>query len=168
MGSYNIGKAEVAAWIRENFELDARILDVGAGDGKWSIILPEYNNMDACEIFPPNAEKIKGFYREVYCCDIENLQYQKNRYDLIIFGDVIEHMDVEKAQRVLKYARTRCRDMIIAVPWLYQQGELYGNRYEIHIQNDLTPELFEERYPGFETIYEADGYCYYHKKRNKK
>lgn len=164
MASYDIGKAEVVDWIRNNFEPKTRILDVGAGDGKWSSLLSEYSEMDACEIFPPNAEYIKSAYRETFCCDIDDLKYQSDKYDLIIFGDVIEHMDVEKAQRVLKYAEPRCRDMIIAVPWEYPQGELYGNRYERHIQSDLTPELFDERYPGYEPIFETDAYCYYHKR----
>lgn len=163
MASYDYGKAEVVAWIRSNFAPDTRILDVGAGDGKWSNLLSEYSEMDACEIFPPNAEGIKGFYRNTFCCDIADLEYQG--YDLIIFGDVIEHMDVEKAQRILKYAEARCTDMIIAVPWRYPQGELYGNQYERHIQDDLTPELFDERYPGYEPIFNTDRYCYYHKKR---
>ena len=35
---------------------------------------------------------------------------------------------------------------MIAVPFLYKQGVLYGNPYKIHLQDDLTPALFEERY----------------------
>ena len=61
-------------------------------------------------------------------------------------------MTVEQAQKVLAYAKPRCKDIIIAVPFLFSQGELFGNKYEIHIQNDLTPEIFEQRYPGFEML----------------
>ena len=71
-------------------------------------------------------------------------------------------MDAAKSE--LEYARDRCRDMIVAVPFRYEQGALYGNPYEVHVQPDLTPEIFADRYPGFEVLLRArDNYCYYHK-----
>ena len=161
MGSYSYGKDEVCRWIREHFPVNSPILDVGACDGKWRRLLPEYPFMDAVEAFTPNAERLEG-YREVFNTDIRNFSF--NWYDLIIFGDVIEHLPVDVAQFVLEYARTRCSDMIVAVPYQYPQGEIYGNPYEVHIQDDLTPDIFAERYPGFEVICRpVDNYCYYHK-----
>lgn len=167
MPSFDYGKVEIAAWIRENFPADVSVLDVGACDGKWKRILPEYTNMDAVEIWPPNAQQIADKYHEVFCADIADLEYGK--YDLIIFGDIIEHLDIETAQKVLKNAKTKCKDMIIAVPFLYPQGEIYGNPYELHKQPDITAEVFEERYPGFEVLLDTGlNYCFYHKKRRKK
>lgn len=161
MGSYDYGKPQVVRWITDNFMTDASILDVGACDGKWRKLLEHYPNVDAVEIFPKNAERIRNMYRIVYQADIADLKY--DYYDLIIFGDVIEHMQVEKAQKVLEYARQRCRDMIVGVPFEYKQGILYGNPYEVHIQDDLTPELFRERYKGFEVLVDTHkAYCYYH------
>ena len=161
MSSYAYGKAEICAWIRDRFARDAEILDVGACDGIWRRLLPDYPAMDAVEAFHGNAVRLEG-YREIFEADVRNFEY--DRYDLIIFGDVIEHMTVKQAQKVLEYARPRCRDMIVAVPFLYEQGEIYGNPYEKHIQDDLTPELFDARYPGFEVLLRAaEDYCYYHK-----
>ena len=45
--SYWEGKDEVCAWVRRNFDLDSTILDVGAYDGNWHYLLPEYKNIDA-------------------------------------------------------------------------------------------------------------------------
>lgn len=162
MGSYNYGKVEVCAWVRENFPLNSSILDVGAGDGKWLFLLREYyQKFDAVEAFQPNLRLLTGYHRTFHA-DIKDFKY--NWYDLIIFGDVIEHLTVEDAQAVLEYAKPRCRDLIIAVPWLYKQDEIYGNKYEIHIQDDLTPEKFAARYPGLEVLYDTGfNYCYYHK-----
>lgn len=161
MGSYSYGKDEVCAWIRAHFPPDARVLDVGACDGIWQRLLPEYANMDAVEAFAPNLARLRG-YRSVFHADIRGFEFEP--YDLIIFGDVIEHLAVEEAQAVLEYARPRCRDMIVAVPWLYEQGAIYGNPYEVHIQDDLTPELFEARYPGFAVLCDpGHDYCYFHK-----
>lgn len=163
MGSYDVGKKTVIRWIREHFKSDATILDVGACDGKWKKLLPEFT-MDAVEIWLPHCEVIKPLYRNVYHRNIAEFNY--NWFDLIIFGDVIEHMTIPEAQRVLQYAYDRCSDMIVAVPFLYEQGAMYGNPWEEHKQSDLTAELFAERYHGFEVLCDTgNNYCYYHKEK---
>ena len=167
MSSLNTGKPEMIEWIKGHFQKGETCLDVGACDGKWSDLLGGYLTIDAIEIFAPNIHKHKltDKYRTVYCGDIRGFKYGQE-YDLIIFGDVIEHMNAEKAQQVLEYARTRCTDMIIAVPYLYQQGEIYGNPWEIHIQDDLTPQVFAERYPVYDPLITTPyNYCYYHKRK---
>ena len=164
MSSYYFGKDIVCAWIRENFSAGTEILDVGACDGIWRKLLPEYT-MDAVEIHGPNADRLHG-YRKVFRRDVDGLDYE--HYDLIIFGDVIEHMDVEKAQRVLAYARPRCRDMVVAVPFLYPQDAFGGNPWEKHLQPDLTAEIFAARYPGFSVLCDTGlNYCYYHKENGE-
>ena len=161
MSSYFYGKPEICAWVRAYFPRSSTILDVGACDGNWRRLLPEYPNMDAVEAFKPNLGRLRG-YRNVFHADIREFPYK--RYDLIIFGDIIEHLTVAQAQAVLAYAVPRCRDMIVAVPFLYRQGAIYDNPYEVHIQDDLTPELFAQRYPELEVLLRArEDYCYYHK-----
>lgn len=161
MSSYEYGKEQVCALVRHYFPKESTILDVGACDGKWRHKLPEYPNMDAVEAFAPNLANLAG-YRNVFHTDIRGFEY--DYYDLIIFGDIIEHLTVEQAQAVLEYAIPRCRDMIIAVPFLYWQGAIGGNPYEVHIQDDLTAENFAKRYPGFEVLCDTGfNYCYYHK-----
>ena len=165
MSSYKYGKPEVKWLIAKEIEKGAECLDVGACDGKWAGLLGHYLTMDAVEIFAPNIAEhnLDWKYRRVYCKDIADYVY--SWYDLIIFGDVIEHMPVEKAQRVLEVASIRCRDMIVGVPYLYPQDAIYGNPYEVHIQPDLTPEVFAERYPDLELLWSCNNYAYYHKKR---
>lgn len=163
MGSYDFGKDEIVAWVKDNFPKGATCLDVGACDGKWSRLLGDYLLMDAVEIFPKNIidHNLTEKYRNAFCGDVKDLEYEW--YDLIIFGDVIEHMTVENAQKVLEYARPRCKDMIVAVPYLYSQGAEYGNPWEVHIQNDLTHEIFNERYKGFKPLIANNEYAYYSK-----
>lgn len=166
MGSYPYGKDEVCKWIRQNFPIDSTVLDVGAQDGTWQTLLPEYRNMDAIEIYKPNADKLTK-YRAVYNEDIRTWTY--DHYDLIIFGDIIEHLIVKDAQTVLRYARPRCTDLIVAVPFLYPQGAAYGNPYEIHKQDDLTDEIFHQRYKGLEVLFDpGHNYMYYHKRTSGK
>lgn len=163
MASYDYGKEEILNWIRRTFQKGDTCLDVGACDGKWAHLLDGYLRIDACEIFEPNIiqHNLAALYRQVYHADIVDLMYR--HYDLIIFGDVIEHMSVERAQQAIAYALPRCRDLIVGVPYLYAQGELYGNKWERHIQADLTPERFAERYPDLKLLYDTGRqYAYYH------
>lgn len=160
MASYDYGKVDVCNWIRKNIPKDATILDVGACDGKWRTLLSEYGEMYACEIFEPNADIISDMYNHVFVGDIYDYRY--DHFNLVIFGDVIEHMPVPRAQAVLEYAKAHSDFIIVGVPFKYPQGSLYGNQYEEHLQPDLTMELFNERYPGFEVLAQPiPGYCYF-------
>ena len=165
MASYDYGKIEIVNYVYQRFAPGSTCLDVGACDGKWCDLLGHYLTMDAVEIWAPNIIEhgLKNKYRRVWECDAYDFRY--DRYDLIIFGDVIEHMEIATAQEVLKTAESRCRDMIVGVPYLYPQDAIYGNPYEEHLQPDLTPGIFAERYPRLELIYGDRHYGYYHKRR---
>ena len=161
MSSWNNGKHEVAAWIKLNFPHGTSCLDVGACDGKWFDLLGDHLTMDAVEIYEPyiNVYELYLRYRHVYCGDIADFRYPY--YDIVLFGDVIEHMTVEKAQQVIDYALQHSKCVIVAVPYMFKQGPMRGNKWEEHIQDDLTPEIFDERYPGFKLIYSIPEYAYY-------
>ena len=188
MASYDYGKDKVMdrllRWAsKRDFYDSLRFLDVGACDGKWARLIYQTTNravregsklgndlpeirLDAVEIFKPNAARILDLYDNVFVGSIADYGYKFHQYDIIIFGDVIEHMEVNEAQYVLDYARGNCgADIIVGVPFQYKQGPLYGNPWERHIQDDLTPELMAERYPGLELMFQAaPDYAYYHKK----
>ena len=165
MASYDYGKDKVIKYI---MSLEPRsILDVGACDGKWSRLLKDagYKGcIEAVEIFKPNADRLGCYYDKVYNQDIYGFEYRKNKYDVVIFGDVIEHMTIISAQDVLAYALKKSAEVIVGVPYQYKQGMIYGNPWERHIQDDLTHELFMQRYPGFERMFQAaPDYAYYHR-----
>ena len=163
MASLNIGKPEAVNWIKNHFERGSTCLDVGACDGKWSDLVGDYLKMDAVEVFAPNItnHKLMDKYDVIYACDVRELAY--GNYNLIIFGDVLEHMSVEDAQKVLAYAWDRCDDLLVAVPYMWVNRSHYGNPYEVHIQDDLTPENVRERYPGLKALYITPKYGYYTK-----
>lgn len=127
------------------------ILDVGAGWGKYARLLPDYK-MDACEAWAPEVVKneLWKLYRQVFIADIFKLEIA--HYDGIIMGDVLEHLPPIKAQLLLRRLIDKCKHIYIAVPWLYEQGEVDGNPYEFHYQSDLTPAVMERRYPELELI----------------
>lgn len=160
--SYPLYKDKVKEYLKSKFGENSTILDVGAGSGTYYNVLGDfYKNMDAVEIFKPNIDnyQLKERYREVYNINIKNFKYCD--YDIIIFGDIIEHLTIKDAQKVLKYAYNHCQEMIVAVPYMCEQGEYGGNKYEIHKQDDLTPELVLKRYPMLKLLYKNDLYGYY-------
>ena len=162
MGSYNRGKLEVIEMLKQRFPKGSTCLDVGACDGKWAYLLDGYFKIDAVEAYEPNIEEycLKEVYDNVYNTPMEEFSY--DHYDLIIFGDVIEHITVENSQRILKYGKEHSKGMLVVVPFLYYQDEMYGNPYEKHLQPDLTPKTFKERYGEWEVLWEDKEYCYYY------
>ena len=165
--SYKYYKKNVKKYLIDRFPENATILDVGAGEGTYFNLLHDYfKTLDAVEVFKPNIDKyeLEKKYRNVYNLDIQHYWY--HFYDIIIFGDVIEHLTVEEAQEVLKYAYDRCKEMIVAVPYEMGQDICEDNVYEIHKQPDLTPENVLERYPMLKLLHKNSKYGYYVKDEN--
>jgi len=159
--SYDYFKEDVKRYIENNFDYDIEILDVGAGSGTYQKLLPNYKNIDAIEVYEPYIDyfDLRKRYRLVYNENITSFKY--SYYDLIIFGDIIEHLDVNDAKNVLEYAYNHCKEMIVAIPYQYKQDVVDDNIYEIHKQDDLTNEIFLERYPYMKLLYNNEYYGYY-------
>jgi len=159
MASFNFGKKETYDYLVKKFPKGSTCLDVGACDGKWSSLLGDHFKMYAVEAFKQNADNIQDKYEEVFNIEMQKFQYEW--CDCIIMGDVIEHMTPKEALYVIAYAYPRCTELVIAVPYFYAQGAMYGNPYEEHKQPDLSHEIFMERYYGFRVLLKNDGYGYY-------
>lgn len=161
MPSYQKGKQELQWLIKRSFKKGSSCLDVGACDGEYFNLLGDHLDMDACEVFQQNivTHGLREKYHRVWNVNIKDLKY--DHYDIVIFGDVIEHMTIEDAQAVLEYAKAHSDFIVVAVPYMYKQGAIYGNPYEIHIQDDLTENVFMERYPGFELKFPYPDYGYW-------
>ena len=161
MGSYDYGKIEIVNYVYQNFAPGSSCLDVGACDGEYFNLLGDLLTMDAVEVWEPNIERfdLKSKYRMIYHNDIRGLKY--GDYDVIIFGDVIEHMTVDEARECIEYAKSHSSMVIVAVPYRFKQDAIYGNPYEVHIQDDLTEDLFMQRYEGFKCEIPYYNYGYF-------
>lgn len=160
--SYETYKNEITEYLKKKYKNNSTILDVGCGEGTYYNYLHDFfTRIDGVEIYKPNIDKyeLESKYRKIYNANIKDFKYSS--YDIIIFGDIIEHLEVEEAQEVLKYAYPRCKELIVAVPYLYKQGIVDNNIYEIHKQDDLTPEIMKERYPYLKLLYGNEEYGYY-------
>ena len=136
------------------------ILDVGVGFGRWGILFREfleiwesgnYNGkweriIDGIEIFPAYIQDYhKFFYNEITIGDaLEVLEKSKRHYDLINFGDIIEHFTKPDGEKLITSALEKADVVLINIPigkhW-EQQGASY-NPYEEHKSvwhnNDFT------------------------------
>lgn len=152
--SYNNGKQAILDWIKANIKPCELILDIGPGEGTYADLLHPmgYKNICAVEVFKPYIEQfgLNAKYKAVHngnVCDLPSRYFDP--FSLIIMGDVLEHMDWAEAHKLLfmLITHTKVRGIVVAVPFLYAQGEVNGNFYEIHRQPDLTPEVMTQRYP---------------------
>jgi len=165
--SYFNYKKETADLIREIANLGVnKILDVGPGSGTYANLLPKVP-MDAVEIYAPYVEKFEltKKYTNVFVCDIMDFDFSE--YHLLILGDVLEHLSVENAQKLLEkiennrpklVAKQLC---VVAIPYRFIQGEYEGNSHETHIQDDLTPEIVKSRYPMLKFLWGDENYGYF-------
>lgn len=163
--SYTHFKEDVKKYLEDTMSPKSKVLDVGAGCGTYSDLFDGYfKDIDAIEIFEENIEKydLSNKYKKVYNIDI--CDYDFDYYDLIILGDVLEHISVKKAQELIKRLSSHCYQLLVAVPYLMEQTEDGGNKYEIHLQTDLTKEKMLKRYPELEFLVGNNKYGYFIKK----
>lgn len=130
------------------------IVDVWAGSWQKGKLLRDLSEMIyAVEIFKPYIEqyKIDNIYNSVINENIMDI-YKTIKAKVWIFWDILEHLSVEDAQKIITYLKNRDYIIYVQVPYMYPQDEAFGNKYEIHLQPDLTEENFLERYPWLKLL----------------
>jgi hypothetical protein len=139
-GSSETGKDFIKEWFKaHSFK---SVLDVGPGWATYSKLLRTEGVLwNGVEIHEPYIEEfdLKSHYDKIFVSDIVDFKYQQ-KYDVIIFGDIIEHISKEEAKRVLLYARSHSNYIIISIPLDEETGapndninaKYWDNPYEIH------------------------------------
>lgn len=161
--SYTYFKQEIKQWIIDNIPTSKRILDVGPGQGTYSDLLRDCGyRIDAVEVWAPYVDQfnLRAKYDNVYIASVMDFDWEK--YDFIILGDVLEHLSVEDAQSLIDRMQMYGIRCMVAIPYMMiQDGTEYGNEYETHLQPDLTPEVMLKRYPSLKPVYINEWYGYY-------
>jgi hypothetical protein len=154
-------KEEIKRHILSNIPAHTKMLDVGPGAGTYGLLLGSYFSMDGLEIYEPYVDKFKlnSIYNKIIIGNV--LAFDFTGYDYIIMGDILEHLPKYEAINLIGRINSAGKKCLIAVPYLYEQGEYDGNVHEIHHQPDLTHEIFLERYPSMHLLYKDEGYGYY-------
>jgi SAM-dependent methyltransferase len=128
------------------------VLDVGAGAGKYGSLVKELlpnAQVDAVEIWAPYIKEfeLEKIYNKVYICDATI--FPNYKYDLVIFGDVLEHMSKMDAMYVWSRAQSEAKSALISIPIIhFPQGESHGNPYEEHVEDHWTHEDILNTFSG--------------------
>ena len=154
--SGDVGKTIFLDWVLNNVDRNEKILDVGFGGGVYGKILKAfyYEHIDGVDVWPENINEmgLNFIYDNNF---IENvLDFQFERYDLIIMGDVLEHMSLEDSKNLLnKFTNGKAAKLFIQVPYMYENHhEWQGNPYEVHIQDEINEEYMEREFPFLELL----------------
>ena len=145
-----IFKQQTLDFLTTKYNSSHTILDLGAGCGTYSDLLrTHFPKIDAVEIHEPYIQDyhLKNKYVNVY--NENALTFDFDYYDIIILGDILEHISEENAIKLLDKLCSKCDELIVCVPFNSEQGIHFNNVYEIHLQTTLTNERFLETYKGF-------------------
>ena len=126
------------------------IVDIGCGAGVWlDVLKPHFlgTRFIGVEVYQPYHERFRlpVRYDRVLCEDARTGNWPEG--DVVILGDVLEHMTEDEAVELFKTARKKAQRMVIlSLPIVhYPQGELAGNPYEVHVEEDWTVERVIEK-----------------------
>lgn len=159
--SHNILKSDIRVYFEKNVNVNSKILDIGAGVGTYSKLLRKLGyKMDCMEVWLPYVVeyKLNELYDNVIIGDVMN--YDISNYDVIIMGDILEHLSIDDAMKLMNVIENNNQMCLVAVPYKLEQGEYYGNKYEIHKQSDLTNEVMLSRYNNLRLLFKSDCYQY--------
>jgi predicted TPR repeat methyltransferase len=137
------GKSETLTWVTNNLESIDTILDIGPGLGTYYNLLSSLKqfNWSAVEAWEPYIIQfdLSRKYNTVYNQDIRKFDWDNKFYDLIIAGDILEHMTKEEAITVVDHCLNNGKTLIISIPIRHmEQDDLNGNPFEVHVKPDWT------------------------------
>ena len=144
-GSWGYFKTQIHEYLTKNFSPENTVLDVGCGQGDYYEMLKDhFKTIDAVEIWEPYIEeyKLKEKYTNLYNVDI--IDFEFDYYDIIIMGDILEHLSRENAVKLLNKIINKCKELIVVVPYNLPQETVFGNVYEKHLQPDINDDIMEK------------------------
>lgn len=145
------------------------VVDVGPGEGTYARLAREVTpgcRWIGVEAWGPYVTEYGLFdaYDWVIVADVRHLDpYTVVRQpDLVILGDVLEHMTQLEARGVLARMRDWARHVLVSVPLAHHdQDAVAGNWYEIHREHWTAEQMRRELGPGLEDCWEGDVLGYY-------
>lgn len=152
------------------------VLDIGMGFGLWGFLCREYLDVfpgrvwpeqwevriDGIELFEPYImAHQRAIYSNIIIGDIRKLAPTLDHYDLIIAGDVIEHLDKDDGEDVVDALYDKAdRALMVNIPLgeNWDHPETYGNPGELHRSVWHAEDFYP--YPHVVQFYEVQGMSY--------
>lgn len=133
------GKDVALAWYQQI--QPTTVVDIGAGAGTYAALMRTSHDparWTAVEAWAPYDDQFQlgALYDHVTIADARHLPWTAYRADLVIAGDVLEHMTRDDARTLLRRIRQGATNLIVSIPVLHlAQGDVNGNPYERHIDH---------------------------------
>ncbi|MEU1043964.1 class I SAM-dependent methyltransferase [Streptomyces sp. NPDC005897] len=137
------GKDWSLGWFR--YHLPNTVTDVGPGEGTYAkLFRPVHAGIwwTAVEIFKPyvrkyglKSTKTRRMYDEIHVEDVRESADHLFHRDLVLYGDVLEHLPREDAVALLeRTVAAGAWNILVSVPIVESvQGEVDGNPHEAHL-----------------------------------
>jgi hypothetical protein len=120
------------------------VLDIGAGLGKWGFLIREaLDFMDGRLERAAWKTRIVGLDAQPHPSPLHDWVYDELRtadvrderptgYDLVVLGDVVEHLKKDEGLRLLERLAAANRNVLVMTPLHYFDQEVEGMPYETH------------------------------------
>jgi len=148
--SYSLksGKAETLAWFQTNEASIKTVVDIGPGSGTYIKLIQEDARccVDATwigiEIWKPYIEefRLENRYNQVLNQDVRTVDWTVLNPDVVIAGDVLEHMTKQDAVTLVDRILQVTKMLIVSIPirHMTQNEHAYPNPHEAHIKDDWS------------------------------
>jgi hypothetical protein len=154
------------------------VVDIGAGCGTYARLMrdepntsdtvrrahPDGVHWTAIEAWEPYVAEydLTLLYDQVLIGDVRHLAWPAFKADLVIAGDVLEHMTREQATTVLRRIKQGAANLIVSVPVLHlDQDAVNGNPYERHIDHWTAQAMTAELGAGIKDSWIGDTLAYW-------
>lgn len=146
--SLKSGKAETLAWFEKNQSSIGTVVDIGPGSGTYINLIKE--SAGCCvaatwigvEIWKPYIEQfqLQSRYTEIINQDVRTVDWSQLNPDVVIAGDVLEHMSKDDAVTLVDSILAVAKTLIVSIPIRYmpQDEHAYDNPHEAHIKDDWS------------------------------
>lgn len=150
------GKLFFKDWFRTFADQIHTVLDVGPGSGIYCDLIKQIKpsiQVHAVEIYLPYVERFGLItkYDFLLQADIKSIIVPEEAYDLIILGDVLEHLNREEAIKVWVHLKGRTKFLWLSLPvapfrpWFRGYGH-HGQPEADYAENIYEKHLYEWDY----------------------
>lgn len=155
----------------------ATVIDIGAGSGTYARLMRETpdeivtdpgatlvrrvwpDRWTAIEAWEPYVDtySLATLYDKILIADARRLAWPEFRADLVIAGDVLEHMTRDQAKTLIKRIKYGAKHLIVSVPVLHlPQDAVGGNPYERHVDHWSAADMARELGEGVRAAWVGD------------
>jgi predicted TPR repeat methyltransferase len=157
-------------WAREVY-LKIRpghVIDIGPGAGAYAKLMRPHHRARwiGIEAWGPYIAdyNLDQLYDVVHVADARLVDWTwfAGRADLVIIGDVLEHMTAVHAAVLLERLKRVATNLLVSIPVLHlDQGAVFGNPFERHVDHWTYEAMLHELGAGVVDTWQGDVLAYY-------